>query len=94
MQDWVEFGQKHMPVGDGLYDNAVDNFQWGADALDAIGDPLLGELDIPMEEGQMNWSNWDNVMLNFELQKANNIAVDGMGFSNPYGAYGQANSGF
>lgn len=94
VQDGVGFGQQQGPVGGGLYDDAVDNFQWGADALDAIGDPLLGELDIPMEEGQMNWSNWDNVMLNLELQKANNIAVDGMGFSNPCGAYGQANSSF
>ncbi|KAL1596457.1 hypothetical protein SLS60_009103 [Paraconiothyrium brasiliense] len=68
------------------YADPSDNFQWDADIGTAFNGPQLGDLDVPMLEDSPDWSDWDNLMLNFELQKANNFAVDGAGFGMPYGA--------
>ena len=92
VQNVVSFAQSQDHAGNLPYGNVGDSFQWDAGTLNAIEDPQLGEMEMPME-GQFNWSNWDDVMLNFELQKANNIGMDGTGFGNLYGPYGQSDSG-
>lgn len=69
------------------FNDAVDTFQWDADISNTFDGQLDG-LPVPMDEDQLNWSNWDNVMLNFELQKMNNFAVDESGLGMPYNTYG------
>ncbi|KAF2440072.1 hypothetical protein P171DRAFT_435880 [Karstenula rhodostoma CBS 690.94] len=68
----------------GAYAEPVDTFQWDASLANTFDGPQLGYMDVPMQEDQSNWSNWDNLMLNFELQKANSFAVDGGGFGMMY----------
>ncbi|KAK7186692.1 hypothetical protein DPSP01_001046 [Paraphaeosphaeria sporulosa] len=68
----------------GGYAEPIDTFQWDASLATTFDNPQLGDLDVPMLEDQSNWSNWDNLMLNFELQKANSFAADGAGFEMPY----------
>ncbi|KAL5404768.1 hypothetical protein PMIN06_007460 [Paraphaeosphaeria minitans] len=68
----------------GGYAEPMENFQWDASLATMFDNPQLGDLDVPMLEGQPNWSNWDNLMLNFELQKANSFAVDVGGFEMAY----------
>jgi hypothetical protein len=46
-----------------------------------------------MLETQSNWENWDNLMLNLELQRASSFAVDGVEFGIPFGGnYGEDGS--
>lgn len=70
------------------YDDLIDNFQWdpNGNSNNAFDGPQMGDLDISMLEEQSNWSNWDNLMLNFELQKAGGFAGEGGMFGVQYGA--------
>ncbi|KAJ4299739.1 hypothetical protein N0V90_004985 [Kalmusia sp. IMI 367209] len=68
------------------YGDNVDSFVWDADMLNAFDGPQLNDINIPIEEDQLNWSNWNNLLLNFELQSANSFAMDGAGFNIPRAA--------
>ncbi|KAF1968006.1 hypothetical protein BU23DRAFT_277921 [Bimuria novae-zelandiae CBS 107.79] len=88
-QETTSFVQPQDPTSTMPYTDTISSFQWDTNVANTFDGPQLGDLDVPMGEDQFNWSNWDNVMLNFELQRANNFATDGTGFGTPYSMYGQ-----
>jgi hypothetical protein len=75
------------------YVDPIDTFQWDAGLASRFVGPQLGDMDVAMLETQSNWENWDNLMLNLELQRASSFAVDGVEFGIPFGGnYGEDGS--
>lgn len=76
------------------YPEPIDTFHWDASLESTFSEAQPGGLDVPMrEEDQGNWSNWDNLMLGFELQWASSFSVDGEGFEMPFGGGGDGGGG-
>lgn len=88
VQEVATFAQPQLPISTPPPTDLVDSFQWDPDTVDALDGTYLNDLDMPMDDGQFNWSNWDNVMLSFELQKANGFAAEGTGYGGSWSVYG------
>ena len=86
-QEVATFDQPQFPVSTPPPTDLIDTFQWDPDTVDALDGSYLNDLDVQMGDGQYSWSNWDNLMLNFELQRASGPPAEGTGLEIPYNVY-------